>query len=437
MIKANQKLRIAILTDDFYPHSGGVSRSVELQIAELTAAGHQVTLFAPKTHFTTPANCTYEALDVWRLPGTPSYLCSLRFGRKLAQRIAKQYKFDVIHTENERGAMFLGARLSQLASIPHVHTFHSNYAATHRTSPFASALNSLTYLHLAPLIMRRVCPNKDKLKVYFPHKLATAENSPLARADWKNIARLARYVDAFTSPAQFMINSIVDASRGQLQERAFVVPNGVSSVFTHASRIRPSEETVRFLSCSRLDPEKRVDIIIKAFAQLDRKNAELYIVGSGSQEQQLKRLTERIVKRGRVVFLGKYDDVERLANEYANADAFVFASYRFDTQGMVLAEAAAAGTPIIYCDDRLEVGVTPDNALLVNPSASAIASGMRRLADNPHLRLKMAAASKEVGQSLSATTMMDKFTAVYRYALETQPLIQLNHETPQFSPERP
>ena len=437
MKKASSALRIAILTDDFYPHSGGVARSIELQIAELTASGHQVTLFAPKTHFTPPENCAYEALDVWRISGTPSYLCSLRFGRKLAERIAKQYKFDVIHTQNERGAMFLGAQLARLMRIPHVHTFHSNYAATHRTSPFASALNSLTYLHLAPLIMRHYCPEKDKIKVYFPRQLSAAENSTIARADWKNIARLARFTDAFTSPAQFMIEAIVDASRGQLGERAFVVPNGVASIFNQAQRIRPAEETVRFLSCCRLDPEKRVDVIIKAFAKLKRDNAELYIVGSGSQDQKLRRLAERIVTRGRVVFLGKYDDIERLANEYANADAFVFASYRFDTQGMVLAEAAAAGTPIIYCDGRLEIGVTPNNALLVNPSASALAVGMRRLADDPNLRLKMATASKEVGQSLSATTMMDKFTGVYRYALETQPLIQLNHETPQFSPEHP
>ena len=41
-------LRIGIFTDDFYPNSGGVARSIELQISELHALGHDVVLFAPR-----------------------------------------------------------------------------------------------------------------------------------------------------------------------------------------------------------------------------------------------------------------------------------------------------------------------------------------------------------------------------------------------------
>ncbi len=406
-------LRIGIFIDDFFPKSGGVARSVELQINELVRMGHKVTLFAPKPFFIPPENCASEALDVWHIPGTESFLSSLKFGRKAAERIATQYTFDVIHSQNERGALFLAAQIAKIQNTPHVHTFHSNYAGTHRTSPFLSMLNSLTYLHVAPLIMRRLRPERSGMKLYFPRKLSTPERIPLARADWKNVARLAQYVDAFTSPANFVIDAIVDASRGKLADKGYVIPNGVSPIFAKAERIRPDETVVRFLSCGRLDPEKRVDIIIKAFQQLGRKNTELYIVGSGSMEADLKRLAKKEIEDETIKFLGHYNDIERIANEFANADVFVFASYRFDTQGMVLAEAAASGTAILYCDDRLKVGVAPENSLLVNPSVSALAEGMRFFASHPDERTAMIKASKHVGRGVSAEIMEQRFESVY------------------------
>lgn len=411
-------LKIGIFIDDFFPKSGGVARSVELQIAELVEMGHDVTLFAPKPFFIAPTNCASEALDVWRIPGTESFLSSLRFDKETARRIAAQYRFDVIHSQNERGAMFLAAQVAKLQAVPHVHTFHSNYAGTHRTSPVLSALNSLTYLRIAPLIMRRLRPERSGMKLYFPRKLSTPERVPLARADWKNIARLAQYVDAFTSPADFVIDAIVDASRGKLQERAYTIANGVSPIFAKAKRIRPNEEIIRFLSCGRLDPEKRVDIIIKAFQKLNRPNTELYIVGSGSVEADLKRLAKKEIENETVKFLGHYNDIERIANEFANADVFVFASYRFDTQGMVLAEAAASGTPIIYCDDRLKVGVSQENALLVHSSVSAIAAGMHFFVENRDAQATMAVASKLIGKAVSAEVMEHHFVSVYQKVIK-------------------
>lgn len=406
-------LKVGIFTDDFYPKSGGVARSIELQLRELTEMGHEVVLFAPKTNFIPPDTCKSEGLPVWYVPGSESYLCSVKFGYKLALRIARQYKFDIIHSQNERGSMFLASRIAQILDVPHIHTFHSNYAGTHRTSPFWAALNTMTYMRLAPKIMHRVRPARADMKIYLPHKLSSVEDSRLARSDWKSVAKLARYTDAFTSPAQFMIDSIVDASRGKLADRGYVVPNGISDIFGRATRIRPKDDTFRFISCGRLDPEKRVDVIIKAFAKLKRDDAELFIVGRGAAENDLKRLAKRIVKHGKVSFRGHHNDLEHIANEFANSDVFVFASYRFDTQGMVLAEAAASGAPILYCDDRLHVGVSPDNALLVHPSVTAISKGMRELmSDRPRLD-RMSTASKKLAHSLTARAMEEKFVGVY------------------------
>ncbi len=411
-------LRIGIFTDDFYPESGGVSRSIELQLGQLALAGHQVTLFAPRTKLTPPAECAWEAVPSWRLPGTPSYLCSLQVGRALADRIAAEHRFHVVHSQNERGSVFLAAQVARRLGVPQVHTFHSNYAGTHRTTPLASGLNSVTYLDWSGRGLRRLAGRGAEIPTRLPPYPGAADDAFLARRDWRSLARLASAVDAFTSPAGYVVDSVVDASAGRLAGRGHVVPSGVADAFVGAERRRPRGPGIRFLSCGRLGPEKRVDAIIEAFGRLGRDDAELHIVGTGSAEAVLRQQASR-VRHGTVRFLGHFDDADAIAQEIADADVFVLASYRFDTQGMVLAEAAATGTPALYCDDRLTVGVSPANALLTGPTPEDLAAGMSELASDPARLVAMSAASTRLGRGLTASAMRDAYVSVYRQAIST------------------
>ena len=408
-------LDIGIFTDDFYPESGGVSRSIQLQVQQLSAAGHRVTLFAPDVQLRPPQESAWMGVPSWRMPGTPSYLCSLQVGRRLARRIAADHPLDVVHSQNERGAIFLAAQVARELGVPQVHTFHSNYVGTHRTTPLASGLNSVTYLDWAGRWLRRLAGTKGG-QAGFPSDPDAAADSVFARRDWRSLARLASAVDAFTSPAGYVVDSVVDASAGTLAGRGHVVPSGVPEAFVRAERKRPRGSVTRFLSCGRLGPEKRVDAILDAFGRLGRDDAELHIVGSGSAEGALRQQAARI-RHGQVRFLGHFDDADLIAQEIADADVFVLASYRFDTQGMVLAEAAATGTPILYCDDRLSVGVGHQNALLTGHEPVELATGMRALLDAPERLETMSAASKELGRQLTAAAMRDNYLAVYRQAI--------------------
>ncbi|MFZ0529837.1 MAG: glycosyltransferase [Propionicimonas sp.] len=409
-------LEIGIFTDDFYPESGGVTRSIQLQLQQLSLAGHRVTLFAPDKYFTPPQECAWDALPYWRLPGTPSFLCSVQAGRRLAQRIAADHHLDVVHSQNERGSVFLAAQVARELDVPQVHTFHSNYVGTHRTSPWVSGLNSFTYLDRAGHWLRRTSGKGTDVLAGFPTDPRAGTDSKFANRDWRSLARLASAVDAFTSPAAYFIEAVVDASGGALAGRGQVVASGVSDAFLAAERRLPRRPVTRFLSCGRLGPEKRVDAILDAFAKLGRDDAELHIVGTGSAEGALRQRASRI-EHGTVRFLGHFEDAALIAQEIADADVFVLASYRFDTQGMVLAEAAAAGTPILYCDDRLTVGVGPDNALLTGPGVDDLARGMASLMDAPERRAEMAAASKRLGPTLSAAAMQERYVEVYRRAI--------------------
>ena len=408
-------LRIGILSDDFYPHSGGVSRSIQQQIDNLVALGHEVTLFVPRWEFEPPANCRWEALPQWRFPGTPSYLCSLAATPGIAARIAAEHHLDVVHSQNERGSLYLGALVARAAGVPQVHTFHSNYVGTHRTNTGSSGFNSLSYLPLAPQLLR-LAGGRPDVPTRRPVSEAAGEDSVHARRDWRNLARIAAGVDAFTSPAGYMIDCIVDAAP-ELAGRGHVVPSGIDPLFAAAGRRRdPHDTLVRVVTCSRLGSEKRVDALVRAVAELNRPDIELVIIGTGPAEPTLRRLAEPL-PAGRVRFLGRLDAAE-VAAEMADADVYALASYHFDTQGMVLAEAAAAGAPILYCDERLRVGVSPANALLTGPSASELAAGLSALADDPERRRAMAQASREIGGRLTGETMAQTYLTVYREAIE-------------------
>ncbi len=91
-----------------------------------------------------------------------------------------------------------------------------------------------------------------------------------------------------------------------------------------------------FFTVSRLEPYKRVDLIIEAFNEL---GLPLKIAGTGTVADELKA-----VAKSNIEFLGRVSD-EDLRKYFAEAKALVFAAE--EDAGIVLLESQAAGTPVI------------------------------------------------------------------------------------------
>jgi glycosyltransferase involved in cell wall biosynthesis len=100
----------------------------------------------------------------------------------------------------------------------------------------------------------------------------------------------------------------------------------------------------------RIEREKNVEHLARAAAiALQRDPAcWLLLAGEGSRRQAVAQLLDEAGVRGRCVLAGWLRGAQ-LADAYAAMDMFLFAS-RSETQGMVLAEAMAAGTPVIAVD---------------------------------------------------------------------------------------
>ncbi|MFN2431355.1 MAG: glycosyltransferase, partial [Gemmatimonadota bacterium] len=108
---------------------------------------------------------------------------------------------------------------------------------------------------------------------------------------------------------------------------------------------------------------------------------------------------------------------EELAERYRAADVFTL-SPREEAFGNVFAEALASGLPIVGSDvgGIPEFVHTDENGFLVPPERpDALARALRRLADDPALRLRMAERNRAIAEStLSWSHMTESYVEVYR-----------------------
>lgn len=106
----------------------------------------------------------------------------------------------------------------------------------------------------------------------------------------------------------------------------------------------------RILVVSRLAPEKRVDLAIRAIVHVP--DAHLYIVGDGLLKASLQSLAAAIGVADRTHFIGWRDDVRPY---YQHASCFACTS-QFEGYGMALVEAVLSGCSVVTTD----VGVARD-----------------------------------------------------------------------------
>jgi glycosyltransferase involved in cell wall biosynthesis len=153
-------------------------------------------------------------------------------------------------------------------------------------------------------------------------------------------------------------NQIADEIRAELGARRIplvrTIPTGVDVAGIRALVAvdpRPAAgwaaDAVVAVSVGRLAAEKSVALLLEAFAAAAATDPRLrlLLVGSGPQEATLRERAERPDLRGRVALTGGLPREEALARA-RGSDLFVFAS-RTETQGLVLAEALAAGLPVV------------------------------------------------------------------------------------------
>ncbi|MCL4734650.1 MAG: glycosyltransferase [Candidatus Omnitrophica bacterium] len=120
----------------------------------------------------------------------------------------------------------------------------------------------------------------------------------------------------------------------------------------------PMKEPV-IIMAGRLEPVKRVELLIEAFSGFRRKNhaGYLWVVGNGSQKERLQAVSTEARMDEYIRFPGNRDDLPDLLHA---ADLFVLTS---ETEGLpnVVLEAMGCGLPVLVspgsgCGDLIQQG---------------------------------------------------------------------------------
>jgi alpha-1,6-mannosyltransferase len=162
------------------------------------------------------------------------------------------------------------------------------------------------------------------------------------------------------------------------EEAVDVVPLGTDLELFHPEKRREdlraglfgaAPETAVFLYAGRLDPEKHVDLLVRAFAEVRLPDARLVLTGEGPLREGLEREAEQ---NPRLLVLPYQPTREAFAAMLASADVYATAGPH-ETFGLSVVEAQASGLPVVGVDaGALTERVVPGTGFL-GPAGDAVA----------------------------------------------------------------
>ena len=383
-------MRICHFTNTFLPHVGGVARAVQTLLEDQRRARHRVLVVAPEfAEGSAPARIERS---VERIPAITHFNDSdfsvrLPIAAAMSERLAN-FRADLLHAHHPFLLGDTALRESASRQVPIIFTHHTLYER---------------YTHYLPF-------DSDTIQG-FAAELAT---------------RYANRCNAVIAPSASVRDLIVQ--RG-VTVPVHVVPTGIDTRQlgrgdgARARRrwnIPASAPLIGHLG--RLAEEKNLPFLTTAIAQTLQAQPDAWclIVGDGPAREAMEKIISEPGPevRQRVVFTGKLSGT-RLHDACAAMNLFAFASTT-ETQGLVLAEAMAAGSPVIALDASGAREVVQDGRngrlLPADTTAAGFSRALTEALQTPDVLLRW-----QEGARATAATFDRHVTA--------QVLLQVYHET--------
>jgi glycosyltransferase involved in cell wall biosynthesis/O-antigen/teichoic acid export membrane protein len=181
--------------------------------------------------------------------------------------------------------------------------------------------------------------------------------------------------------------------------QVFVIENGLPE---EAFRDRDLPRS-NILYLGRLEEsQKGIDLLMQAFACIaSRTGRTLTIAGSGPDERRIRALANTLGVGNRVRFLGHVAPSERF-DLLASAELVAMPS-RYETFGMVAAEALAVGTPVVAFDIPCLRSILSRGCGILVPAfdTDAFAAALVRVLDDDQLRSQLIGAGRAMVNRLS------------------------------------
>lgn len=379
-------MNIALLTNTFTPHVGGVARSVEAFAKAYRELGHRVLVVAPQFE-DTPEHET----DVFRIPAIQHFNGSdfsvvLPVPSGLSEKM-EEFRPDIIHSQHPFLLGMTAVRIARTLELPLVFTHHTLYEQ---------------YTHYVP-----------------------GDSPAMKRFVIELSTRYANLADQVFAPSESIRDMLIE--RGVISP-VQVVPTGVSLERFACGRGKEfrlkkhiPEDAFVVGHMGRLAPEKNLEFLARSVVAFMKEHdaAMFLLVGAGPSQEAIEQIFAEAGMSDRLCMCGVLED-DDLADALNAMSVFAFAS-KSETQGMVLTEAMAAGLPVVALDApgvREVVVDAKSGRVIREESRQAFAAALRwvctRSREEKHALI---AAARATAEAFSMPVSARKALAAYENLL--------------------
>jgi phosphatidylinositol alpha-mannosyltransferase len=362
---SSRSLRIALVTEYYYPHLGGICEHVHYFAREARAHGHHVDIITSDLEGAAPMP---HVIRIGRSQSVYANGSQARitvgFGlRRRMRDVLRHGRYDIVHVHSPLSPVLPVLAIDE-ADCPVVGTFHTYFD------------RSLGYT-----VGRRFFQNRlDRLAA----AIAVSHSTTVA---------LERYFNADWR----------------------IIPNGIDANFfnPHASRpsaVRTDVPAILFLG--RFDPRNGLRMLMDTFRHVRGRSrpAQLVVVGGGPLSDHYRRLAAHDPD---ITFVGPV--LEGRPGYYANCSIYACPTTKASF-GITLLESMACATPIV-CSDILGFRdvVRHEREALMVPSGDtkALADGLVRLLDDEDLCDRLGAVGRELAQGYAWPRVTEQVLNVY------------------------
>jgi glycosyltransferase involved in cell wall biosynthesis len=375
-----------------YREEGGEDAVVRAEAALLVSAGHEVVSHVGQN----PSGLVATAASLALSPWNPLTARDVR-------AVAEHERPDIAHVHNTWYALSPSV-LAALASagIPVVMTLH-NYRLL--------CVNSLLFRDGGPC---EDCVGSHPWhgvwhRCYRGSALASSASAATIalnrrRGTWE------RFVTLYLALTGFSRDRFV--AGGLPQERIWIKPQVVADP---GRRVGPPSASGTILYVGRLSKEKGLSVLIEAIAGVEATDLQLLVIGDGPERRALERQAGP-----RVRFAGRLPP-HQVREEMVKARALAFPSLCYENFSMTVAEAMAAGLPVIASD----LGGTPEilgdraGRLIAPGRVAAWTEALRQLTDAAFVDAAGAAGRQRWSQRFSPGAVLPRLEEAYHRALES------------------
>ena len=310
-------MRIA-LVHSYYTaaQSSGENLVVDAQAEALARAGHEVSIFSRSTDEEAAALSAYPLRAAYR---------TLTGRGPDPTRMLEAFRPDVVHIHNL--VPNIGVGWVNRWPGPIVHTVHNYRALCSNANLFRDGK------------VCTECPDGKPWSgiVHGCYRDSRVKSIPITVRNARGVGRntLLQRADALIVLSELQRGIL--ARYGVPEDNMVVIPNGLPDEAGLAEPQLEPPEVERWVTVGRLSPEKGVRELLAIWPA----GVPLDVFGDGPERAQL----ERTAPAG-VVFRGQVSNMEVRA-ALPGYTGMVFPSRCFETQGMAIVEALAAGLPVV------------------------------------------------------------------------------------------